>query len=53
MECIYVLYFSGTAISLVYMTAQIHMPYYIAFLWGGGQAFILFIVSYTRILATL
>lgn len=44
---------SSAAISLVYRRAGMSMPNYAAFLWGGGQAFVLFIISYTRILATL
>ena len=44
---------SGATIGAVYRTAHFTMPRYAAFLWGAGQAFIGFLVSYTRILATL
>ncbi|CAB3977170.1 transmembrane 170A [Paramuricea clavata] len=44
---------TSALISLVYQSARLTMPNYVAFLWGGGQAFALFLVSYTRILATL
>ena len=44
---------TSVLISIVYQSAQLTMPNYTAFLWGFGQAFVLFLISYTRILATL
>ncbi|XP_020610214.1 transmembrane protein 170B-like [Orbicella faveolata] len=44
---------TSATIGAVYRTAHFTMPRYAAFLWGAGQAFIGFLVSYTRILATL
>lgn len=43
----------GATIASVYETARFTMPGYASFLWGAGQAFIGFLVSYTRVLATL
>lgn len=43
----------GATIAAVYQTAHFTMPRYASFLWGAGQAFIGFLVSYTRVLATL
>ena len=43
----------GATIAAVYKTAHFTMPRYASFLWGAGQAFIGFVVSYTRVLATL
>lgn len=40
-------------IAAVYKSANIAMENYFAFLWGGGQAFLTFIISFTRFSATL
>ena len=45
--------FQGALIAWIYKAANFGMENYFAFLWGGGQAFLLFIVSFTRIMATL
>ncbi|XP_015780007.1 PREDICTED: transmembrane protein 170B-like [Acropora digitifera] len=44
---------TSATIASVYETARFTMPRYASFLWGAGQAFIGFLVSYTRVLATL
>lgn len=44
---------TSATIAAVYQTAHFTMPRYASFLWGAGQAFIGFLVSYTRVLATL
>ncbi|XP_065064328.1 transmembrane protein 170A-like [Rhopilema esculentum] len=44
---------TSALISWIYHAAKIGMPNYFAFLWGGGQALLLLIVSFTRIIATL
>ncbi|KAK3752025.1 hypothetical protein QZH41_009339 [Actinostola sp. cb2023] len=44
---------TSATIAAVYRTAKFVMPVYIAFLWGAGQSFIGFLISYSRILATL
>ena len=44
---------SGATIGAVYRTAHFTMPRYAAFLWGAGQGFLGFLVSYSRVLATL
>ena len=43
----------GALVAWVYKTGNFEMESYVAFLWGGGQAFLLFIISFTRIPATL
>ena len=43
----------GTLIAWIYDAADFKMENRFAFLWGGGQAFALFIISFVRILATL
>ncbi|XP_068725483.1 transmembrane protein 170B-like [Montipora capricornis] len=44
---------TSATIAAVYETSRFTMPRYASFLWGAGQAFIGFLVSYTRVLATL
>ncbi|XP_031572964.1 transmembrane protein 170A-like [Actinia tenebrosa] len=44
---------TSATIAAVYRTANITMPVYVAFLWGAGQSFIGFLLSFSRILATL
>ncbi|EDO49215.1 predicted protein [Nematostella vectensis] len=44
---------TSACIAAVYKTANFTMPVYVAFLWGAGQSFISFLLSYSRILPTL
>jgi len=44
---------TSALVAWVYKTGNFEMESYVAFLWGGGQAFLLFIISFTRIPATL
>ncbi|KXJ27310.1 transmembrane protein 170A [Exaiptasia diaphana] len=44
---------TSATIAAVYRAAKFPMTLYSAFLWGAGQSFIGFLISYSRILATL